>query len=596
VLDLIAIPDFAAGAMENWGAVTFRETAVLVDEGNTSLANKQWVALVIAHELAHMWFGDLVTLEWWTHLWLNEGFALYIEYVAVNKLFPDWDIWTQFLITEHNEALALDGLDNTHAIEVPVKHPSEISEIFDEVSYAKGASVIQMLAAFLGEKDFRDGLRKYLKKHAYQNAQTEDLWHAFETVSKKPVKKIMSNWTKKAGYPLVTVKLAGTNLSLSQKRYFTSSMSAKNSKDRNVWHIPFTLSSKTVTDDTKYLMDSKAFTLSTDEWIKINSHETSFFRVKYPKEFMASFSQAVLEGQISVTDRLGILRDAFDLAQSGYAKTSDALLLTSSYKNETDYAVWAELSSHLHRIHRMFVDNAAITNTFPQFAKHVFDPIAQTMGWEKRDGEKHTDVLLRSLALYGAGTFGNKDVVAKAQGLFGKPHLDPDIRTVIYTLVAENGGEKEFDTFVSMHKNEPLHQEKDRIARAITAFRQKEFIQKALDWSMTDAVRLQDKGRVLYAVFANPHGRELAWEFVKKHWEFFKEKLAGAHGFSRVIGGADVFTTEEKAKEIEAFFAKHAIPEISRTVKQIVESIYANVDYVVRDSKDIADFLQNVVQ
>ena len=197
VLDLIAIPDFAAGAMENWGAVTYRETAVLVDPLETSTHNKQWVALVIAHELAHQWFGNLVTMEWWTHLWLNEGFASYMEYVAIDKLFPKWKVWTQFIFIEQGRGLSLDGLKNSHAIEIDVNHPAEISEIFDAVSYSKGASVIRMLAEYLGENNFRKGLKHYLEKHAYKNASTNDLWDAFEKVSDKPVKRIMTNWTRK---------------------------------------------------------------------------------------------------------------------------------------------------------------------------------------------------------------------------------------------------------------------------------------------------------------------------------------------------------------------------------------------------------------
>src|SRR3989338_4959221 len=191
VLDLIAIPDFPSGAMENWGAVTYRESAILVDSDHSSLQNKQWVALVIAHELAHQWFGNIVTMEWWTHLWLNEGFATYIEYLAVDKLFPKWDIWTQFSTNDLGRALHLDALLNTHPIEIPVHHPDEIGEIFDEVSYAKGASVIRMLASYLGEKDFRAGLHHYLKKHSYKNTETLHLWQAFEKVSGKPVAKMM---------------------------------------------------------------------------------------------------------------------------------------------------------------------------------------------------------------------------------------------------------------------------------------------------------------------------------------------------------------------------------------------------------------------
>src|SRR3989338_2676344 len=240
VLDLIAIPDFAAGAMENWGAVTYRESTILVEEEKSSVGNKQWVALVIAHELAHQWFGNLVTMEWWTHLWLNEGFASFIEYLAIDHIFPDWDIWTQFVSTEMADAFSLDALKNTHPIEVEVGHPAEISEIFDKVSYSKGASVLRMLWKYLGEKDFQKGLQHYLKRHAYGNAQTEDLWKALEEVSGKPVGKFMKNWTSKAGHPVINVKIKNqkSKIELRQSRFFSSPISKRQTEDDTIWAIP----------------------------------------------------------------------------------------------------------------------------------------------------------------------------------------------------------------------------------------------------------------------------------------------------------------------------------------------------------------------
>ncbi|MCR4305983.1 MAG: M1 family metallopeptidase, partial [Candidatus Daviesbacteria bacterium] len=302
VLDMIAIPDFAAGAMENWGAVTYRESALLVHEEVSSTANKQRVALVIAHELAHQWFGNLVTMEWWTHLWLNEGFACFIEYLAIDHIFPEWDIWTQFVGTELAEAFALDALKNTHPIEVEVGHPAEISEIFDTVSYAKGASVLRMLWQYLGEKDFQRGLQHYLKRHAYGNAETDDLWKALEEISGKPVGKIMKNWTSCAGHPLIRVQGTGYRVQLTQSRFFSSSISKKESKDQTIWSIPLSslrmqgsnnqfvnMDSRLRGNDTSNLMDKKSITipgLKDNEWIKLNSGEASLVRVDYPQEYL----------------------------------------------------------------------------------------------------------------------------------------------------------------------------------------------------------------------------------------------------------------------------------------------------------------------
>ena len=295
-MDLIAIPDFAAGAMENWGAVTYRETAILVDPEDSATQNRQRVALVIAHELAHQWFGNLVTMEWWTHLWLNEGFASYMEYVAIDAIFPKWGIWDDFILAEHARGLALDGLASTHAIEIEVHHPREISEIFDAISYSKGASVIRMLAGYLGEKAFRRGLNRYLKKHAYGNAETADLWRALERTSGKPVKKMMSIWTKKPGYPLISLKEKGDTLLFEQRRFSSGGATG----DRTIWQVPINI-------------------LYGNGFVKANLGETAFARVRYSQQNLRRLAEEIRAGNrdLSAADRFGIIRDAFAFAQSG---------------------------------------------------------------------------------------------------------------------------------------------------------------------------------------------------------------------------------------------------------------------------------------
>jgi puromycin-sensitive aminopeptidase len=327
VLDMIAIPDFASGAMENWGAITYRESALLVDKNHSSISNKQWVALVIAHELAHQWFGNLVTMEWWTHLWLNEGFASFIEYLAVDKLFPKWDVWTQFSTSDLGVALRLDALVSTHPIEVTVHHPDEIGEIFDEVSYSKGASIIRMLADYLGEENFRDGLRYYLKKHSYKNTKTIHLWQAFEKVSKKPVAKIMQNWTGKPGYPVVKAKIINNKLSLSQTRFFSNPVSKQKNKGKTIWQIPISIENK--------------------DWIKINIGETGFYRTAYSPKLLEKLIKPVLEKKLSPRDRLGIIRDLFALSEARTIPTTDVLKFLQAFKNENNYTVWLELAMGL---------------------------------------------------------------------------------------------------------------------------------------------------------------------------------------------------------------------------------------------------------
>lgn len=579
VLDMIAIPDFAAGAMENWGAVTYRESTLLIDEASSSTANKQWVALVIAHELAHQWFGNLVTMEWWTDLWLNEGFASYIEFLAIDHIFPKWDVWTQFVATEMGDAFELDSLKNTHPIEVPVEHPAEISEIFDKVSYSKGASVIRMLAEYLGAKDFQKGLQHYLKKHSYANAVTKDLWIALEEISGKPVVSIMANWTSKAGHPLITVSESGNKLSISQSRFFSSPISKKESKDKTIWSIPLD----------KLLMDKKNMVIP-NKGEKLNSGELSLVRIDYPEGYLKKLEVSVKNKKLSAPDRLGLIRDSFDLAQSGNSPTTLAFELALSYKNEEDFTVWSALTSHLSQLDSLLAMEDCYKD-FRKYGREIYKEIAKKMGWEVRAGEKHTDPLLRGMVLNMLGSFGDEETIKKAQGLFRKGKINPDLRNVVYNLVAQNGGLEEFNKLVSMYNEEENQQEKDRIGRSLGNFKSKNILQKVLDFSISKDVRYQNTLQIIASVWSNVEGRYLAWGFVKKNWKLLRERYAGGHYFVRVFSPAGQFNKVSDAKDIEKFVKTNPVPEAKRTIAQVLEQIYSNAEWLKRDKDKIANFL-----
>lgn len=597
VCDLIAVPDFDAGAMENWGAVTFRETALLIDPINSSAANKQRVALVVAHELAHMWFGNLVTMEWWTHLWLNEGFACYIEYLATDAVFPEWEIWDQFIAMEHNDALALDALKNTHPIEVEVRHPSEIVEIFDQVSYAKGASVIHMLATYLGAKVFRDGLRNYLKKHAYKNARTEDLWAALEEVSGQNVQEIMHNWTSQPGHPVISVTQKGEEVELSQKRFFSSPLSQKNSTDTTVWQVPLGIVAAAKIEEMLLSQDSQLVSRP-EGWFKLNANEASVVRVAYEKAFLDLLKDPIATKTLPTVDRLGVVRDAFDLAYAGDMLEADTLDFAQSFREETEYVVWLEIAGQMQKISGLLAENSEVYEEFKRFGRELFTSIAQKVGWQKREGETQTQILLRAIALSQLGSYGDTNTIKTAQKMFADfigngTVIDPDIRGVVYALVAENGGEKEFETFKDLYQKEQLHQEKDRIARAMVSFRDTAILEKVRDWILTPEVRTQDKTRIVYVLFTNPFARSGTWEFIKNNWEYFYKQFTGSHGMSRLIEGVGELTTEKEAQDIIAFFKEHPTPEIARTIQQVEETILSRVDWLKREEARIAAFLSS---
>lgn len=595
VMDLIAIPDFASGAMENWGAVTYRETAILVDPEHSSTQNKQWVALVIAHELAHQWFGNLVTMEWWTHLWLNEGFASYMEYVAIDAIFPEWHVWSQFVFIEEARGLLLDGLESTHAIEVDVNHPAEISEIFDAVSYSKGASVIRMLAEYLGEKDFQKGLSNYLKKHSYANASTNDLWEALGKVSGKPVKKIMQNWTRKPGYPLISVHKSKNGLELSQERFFSSSLIKK--KDNSLWLVPVSIVSKE-NKPAYHLMKTNKLLINTqdNDWVKINIRETSFIRVYYTPELLKFLEMPVKDKKIGEEDRFGLIRDTFALSQSGKVSTVDALELATSYKNEDSYVVWTELASHVLKLQSILYGQDS-HEPFRKYSRDLFSKIAKEVGWSKKRNETYQRTLLRSTILYILGASGDKKTIAQAQKLFNDVtfksiKIDADIRGVVYRLVAENGGLREFNNLMSIYDNTSLAEEKDRVLRAICSFKDKKILEKVFEFALSDKARAQDLVKAFVFISANPAARDFAWKKLQENWQDIRAKFGGGHLFSRFVSPLDSLVTEEDAKAVELFFKLNPAEGLSRTVAQVVEQIRSNAAWLKRDGKNIKTFVE----
>ena len=595
-LDMIAIPDFASLAMENWGAITFREIGLLVDEANTSTSTKELVAEVIAHELAHQWFGNLVTMEWWTHLWLNEGFASYIPYLALTELFPEWNVWDKFATDTLATALKLDALEHTHPIEVAVHHPNEIGEIFDAVSYSKGASVIRMLAEYLGARMFQKGLTYYLKKHSYSNASTVDLWDAFEKVSKKPVKKMMAVWTKQSGYPLVSIDDAGTKCVVSQKRFFSSSASAQKSKDTTSWPIP--LSYVTEKGEKQLdLMTKKKVVMPKPNalWHKWNAHEGSLYRVRYSESLLFALGEAIEKKQLSPSDRLGIIRDLFALAEAGEVKTTTVLAFAGRYKDETEYIVWVEIVSGMRYIANLLYGSPAY-KPFRAYARDMFHAVATRIGFDAKANESHDTTLLRPLVLGSASFFGDETIIAEALKRFAehtKNPINPDIRGVIYATVARTGGEKEYTQLLAMYRAETLHEEKNRLLGALGIFQDKKLLTKTLAFTMTDEVRMQDRNGAFASVLVNPAGRALGWQYLKKNWDKIGASYGeGNHLLSRLIQVLNRNTTREAYTDIKTFFKTHSAPAAERTTLQTLENIDSNIRWLARDEKKIVQWFQ----
>ncbi|HVX23817.1 MAG TPA: M1 family metallopeptidase [Candidatus Saccharimonadales bacterium] len=590
--DFIALPDFASGAMENWGCITFREQALLVDEANTSLSLKQYIANVIAHELTHQWFGNLVTMRWWTDLWLNESFASWMSYLAVDHLFPEWQVWTQFIVDEQGLALRQDALEHTHPIEVTVHHPDEIRTIFDVISYEKGASVLLMLHTYLGADAFRDGLRIYLKRHAYSNTDTIDLWTALEEGSKRPVREFMSIWTSQAGYPIVHATV-GNQLSLRQERFYLNPTARKQDAS---WPIPL-LPTTSLSQATLETAEATLSLSAPDPTLLLNHDRTGFYLTVYDTEHLKRLGQAVQNGQLDDVDRLGLLSDAFEAAKAGYAPTVNALSLLEHYRAEASAVVWDVIAMNLGGI-RLAMDDEELRMAMRPFTRQLATQQLERLGWDEQESDSHFDRLLRPVIL-GLASFGEEpSVVEEAKKRFAAANssedIHPDLRGVVYGTVSRLGGVTEFDKLLAFHNASQNSEERVTLTTALTNFEQPELIERALLLITSEDVRLQDVPYWIAYSFLNRHARRATWTWLTEHWEWLSKNLGHDLSFFRLpMYAGRVFSDTSFLPEFTAFFEARLTPAFDRPFQQAIETIQWQAAWKERDLAALKHYFES---
>lgn len=603
-LDMVALPDFSMGAMENWGLVTYREQAILVDPDNTSLPSKQWVAMVIAHELAHQWFGNLVTMRWWTDLWLNEGFASWIEYMAVDRIFPEWQMWTQFIAEEQQAALRLDALENTHPIEVPVHHPDEIRTIFDTISYSKGSSIIHMLNDYLGPDIFREGLRHYLQKHAYKNTDTVDLWEALSEKSGKDVKAFMHNWTSEPGFPIVKASFTSigkgqtpgrrfTQAEISQQRFYLSPP-AKPSEV--VWRVPL-IGRHGLRDG---LLDSrtKSFDLGApDGDYYLNVNRSGFYRVAYDQDSLHRLSALVKAGKLPAADRLGLLSDSFEAAKAGHSDTVSCLELLDSYLEEDNAAVWDIMAMAIGDLRSVMGSDEQLREAMKPYIRQLVAKQLKRLGWEAGKREAHFDTLLRPTIL-GLAAFADEptvlDEISRRYKNMKQPaDITPDLRSVIWNTIARFGGQEEFNHFLKLHNQSTNGELRTTLAGALTGFKDPALTAQALKLVKTYDVRKQDAAYWLAYALGNRFGRDTAWQWMKDNWQWLEDNLGTDLSFSRFpVFAARVFTGQDYLDDFKRFFEPKSSPTLERAIKQGIEIINWHTAWYDRDHDAVLSFFK----
>ncbi|XP_037041212.1 puromycin-sensitive aminopeptidase-like [Bradysia coprophila] len=604
--DLIAISDFPIGAMENWGLVTFREARLLCDPQNTSSATKQNIKLVIGHELAHMWFGNLVTMYWWTDLWLKEGFAEFIMYMSVGQLYPDMQTWSTFVADILGPALELDALHSSHPIEVEVGHPSEVEQIFDSITYYKGASIIRMLHSFIGAENFKKGLQHYLRQYQFGNATTMNLWESFETVSDQNVGKVMSTWTKQKGFPVIEVvqrRLPAEKrvvLDISQKKFSMSELTAEDSKA--IWSIPITVCTRREpTEKMVCLLDGRNMEVTienvdADDWVKVNANSVGYYHVLYESSHLSELLPAVESKALSPLDRWNLQNDLFALVQAGRTSTVDVLKLMKSFVNEDDYTVWAAVDNALERLD-ILLANTDDQELLHAFGREILQNVYANVGWNASPKESHTRALLRSLVIRRLGTFGDENVTNAALKHFdahvnGSSVLAADLRSAVYRTVIHSKRKHIFDALMKLFREADLHEEKNRIFGALGCVDDQTQIERVLQFALSNEVRPQDTHFVLGSLASSMKGRNAVWAHFRACYLEYRRRYDGSVGFGDIVKlVTQNFASDSKATEIEQFFDKNRIPGTERSVKQAVETIRIQAKWLNRDLESIRKYL-----
>ncbi|KAF4628180.1 hypothetical protein G7Y89_g9972 [Cudoniella acicularis] len=598
--DMLAVHEFSHGAMEGWGLVTYRTTAVLFDEKTSDIKFKNRVAYVIAHELAHQWFGDLVTMDWWNELWLNEGFATWVGWLATDHLHPDWNVWPQFVSEGMQTAFSLDSLRSSHAIEVPVRDALDVDQIFDAISYLKGSSVIRMLATHLGQETFLKGVSNYLKAHAYGNATTADLWFALSDASGQNVNSLIDPWVRKIGFPVITVAEEPGQISIKQSRYLsTGDVKAKD--DETTWWIPLGLEGQVGTKGAASIGLTKKEDIVRnidDTFYKINKDNAGFYRTNYPPARLAKLGTQV--DRLSISDKIGLIGDAGALALSGEAVTPGLLAFVEGLQLETNYLVWSQILGSLGTVKSVFSENAAVSNGLKKFTLKLVTPAVEKIGWESSSSDDFLTSQLRSLLILTAGLNGHEKVISEAQRRFelytsGKDMsaVHPSLRSAIFGIVMRHGDAPEYHALKKEWQTTKSIDGREITLRAMGRLQNLELLPDYLEFLFSE-VATQDMHTGGMALGANPKTRRELWQYIQKNFDSIHGSLSkNMVVFDRFIKlSLQRFNDKATAQEIEKFFAPRDNRGYDRTLAILKDTIVGRATYKERDADVILEWLK----
>jgi puromycin-sensitive aminopeptidase len=594
-MDLVAIPDFAFGAMENLGCVTFRETLLLADPEQATQGELQNVVDVIAHELAHMWFGDLVTMRWWNGIWLNEAFATFMELKVTDAFRPEWERWVGFGLAR-STAFDTDALAATRPIEYDVVSPADAEGMFDVLTYEKGAAVVRMLEQYLGEDAFRSGIRKYIATHQYGNTETTDLWDAIEQATGEPVRRIMDSWIFQGGHPIVTITPSadGAGLHINQER----SRYLADADDGARWAVPLQLRYGTASGavgTATALLDGDSLDLSLDvdepvTWVVGNVEGHGFYRVRYAPALAAELVRSA-QAELSDIERYGLVDDTWVAVLAGATPATDLVALTDGFVDETDVSVWRRLLTALDQLERLLTGDAR--DALRARVRALVSPSLERLGWEGGPDESDRDRELRGVLIGGLATLGHDDAAhERVLELFDRYRADgssveANVAAAVVRSVAARADQGHFDEIIAGFRSGATPQEEQRYLYSLSEVRDPALMAQVLDLAMTPEVRTQNAPFLISACIANRDNSALAWDVVEQRWAEMNERFP-SNSIVRMLSGIRAVTDAALAARIEAFVAEHPVPQAKKTLEQHLERMRVSVALRERESERLA--------
>jgi len=592
--DHVALPDFSSGAMENWGLITYREIALLTDPKTGSLQTRQQAALTITHELSHQWFGNLVTMKWWNDLWLNESFANMMEYICVDALEPDWNIWLDQATYEVVQALRRDSLDGVQAIRTEVNHPDEIATIFDpSIVYAKGGRLLRMLQTYIGDETLQAGLKTYFKKYAYQNTEANDLWECLSEASGQDIGLLMNTWISQSGYPVLNVSQEGDQIHLQQEQFFIGA----HEPSEKLWPIPLGASEQNM----PRLLTEKELTItrSSDVPLVINHESTAHFITHYTPELLTELIEAL--PTLSNIDRLKLLNEQVLLAQGSIISSAELLPLLAHYKNESVEAVWDIMLIALNELKKFIENDESLETKLRTYAGSLAEKEFDRLGWEQKPGEPESDTKLRSI-IVGLMLYSEKpEVLAKAHSIYETTPLediDPNLRTtIIATIVRYAEDQTIIDDLLAVHQKTTSSELQDDIASAITSTRNPAVIERIFGILKDPTiVRPQNFMHWFVWMLRNRYARTATWQWGRDNWGWMEETFAGDKSydaFPRYV--AVCLTTPEQLEEYKAFFLPLADQvSLKRNIELGVIELTGKIAHVTRDEAAVHKALREL--